>query len=262
MSLSYRYRPPGATHTPFRFSYRLLNVALLACFLSLSDAFVPTTPYPVDFGRKASSRSAGVKTADSISRLSPLRAQDAAKVEDRIDDNKQITSGAARDVDQGAVLSDANAAFAYSTAEERRAASEPVGDEPQGLKVVLTGKPCSGKGTQAPMMGRKYRMVHIATGNLLRAEIQAETELGLIAKEQMEKGELLPDELIIALVKKRVSADDCRRNGWILDGFPRTVRQAKLMQKAGIEPDAVIELDRPDELVEEWCLGRYHDAAT
>lgn len=78
----------------------------------------------------------------------------------------------------------------------------------------------------------------------------------------MEKGELLPDELMIELVKKRVAADDCQRNGWILDGFPRTVRQARLMQNADIDPDVVIELDRPDEMVTEWCLGRYHDATT
>lgn len=97
---------------------------------------------------------------------------------------------------------------------------------------------------------------------MLRSEIQSQTELGLIAREQMEKGELLPDELMIALVKKRVAEEDCQRCGWILDGFPRTVRQANLMHKAGIDPDVVIELDRPDEMVREWCLGRFHDAAT
>ena len=90
-----------------------------------------------------------------------------AEVEER---GPKVTSGAVRDVGQGAVISGEEgeeASFAYSTAAERRAATEPKGDEPHGLKVLLMGKPCSGKGTQAPLMGRKYRMVHISTGACL-----------------------------------------------------------------------------------------------
>lgn len=148
-----------------------------------------------------------------------------------------------------------------SSQEERRRESAPTARS-VGIKIVLVGKPCSGKGTQAPMMARRYRCVHISVGNLLRAEVRVGSELGKLAHEYMVKGALLPDDLVISVVQRRLEQDDCKANGWILDGFPRTLAQAQAMQEMGIEPDAVILLDRPDEMVKEWCLGRSFDPTT
>uniref|UniRef100_A0A0C3SJ09 Adenylate kinase n=1 Tax=Guillardia theta (strain CCMP2712) TaxID=905079 RepID=A0A0C3SJ09_GUITC len=121
--------------------------------------------------------------------------------------------------------------------------------------ILLAGKPCSGKGTQAPLISRKYRCVHISTGDLLRAEMKVGSELGARAFEYVKEGKLLPDDLVISIVKKRIEQDDCIYHGWILDGFPRTVEQAKMLIEEKIIPDHVIILDRPDEVVREWCSG-------
>jgi len=148
-----------------------------------------------------------------------------------------------------------------STLEERNLESVPT-VKTNGIKVILAGKPCSGKGTQAPLIARKYRCVHISTGDLLRAEVRVGSELGETAEKFMKEGKLLPDDLVISIVKKRVSQDDCVHNGWILDGFPRTVGQARAMHDEGIDPDCVILLNRPDEMVIEWCEGRAFDPTT
>jgi adenylate kinase len=96
------------------------------------------------------------------------------------------------------------------------------------LNIVLFGPPGSGKGTQAEKIIKKYKLLHLSTGDLLRAEIANKTELGLKAKSIMEKGELVPDEVVVGMIEKRISTEK-KTNGFIFDGFPRTVEQAKAL---------------------------------
>jgi len=117
-------------------------------------------------------------------------------------------------------------------------------------KLILLGAPGVGKGTQAIRLRKEYNWAHISTGDMLREAVRNETELGMRAKAFMEKGELVTDELIIALVKERLAKGDCK-NGFILDGFPRTVVQAEkleeLLDSLGIKLDGVISIDVPAE---------------
>ena len=109
------------------------------------------------------------------------------------------------------------------------------------MKIILLGAPGAGKGTQASKVCEKFNIPHISTGDIFRKNIKEQTELGLLAKSFMDKGQLVPDDVVIAIVKDRLQSDDCK-NGYILDGFPRTVNQAeKLAQFADIEK--VINLD-------------------
>jgi adenylate kinase len=133
---------------------------------------------------------------------------------------------------------------------------------PARLRIILMGKPASGKGTQAPLIARRFGMVHISLGTLLRNEIRSNTELGRLTSEYVHRGELVPDDLALAILKKRLSQEDCRNKGFILDGFPRTERQAVLLNRAGIEIDYVIVLERPDEDLLDWARERLLDPIT
>jgi len=123
------------------------------------------------------------------------------------------------------------------------------------MKIILLGAPGAGKGTQAQFLTKKYDIPQISTGDMLRAAIKAGTEMGKLAKEAMDAGKLVTDDIIIGLVKDRIAEDDCK-NGYLLDGFPRTLPQADAVTNAGIEIDAVIEIDVPDEEIVKRMSGR------
>lgn len=123
------------------------------------------------------------------------------------------------------------------------------------MKMILLGAPGAGKGTQAQFLTKEFDIPQISTGDMLRAAIKAGTELGKLAKSFMDSGKLVTDEIIIGLVKERIAMDDCK-NGFLLDGFPRTVPQADALKEAGVAIDAVIEIDVPDNVIVERMSGR------
>ncbi|MGL4859001.1 MAG: adenylate kinase, partial [Enterobacteriaceae bacterium] len=123
------------------------------------------------------------------------------------------------------------------------------------MRLILLGAPGAGKGTQAQFIMNQYGIPQISTGDMLRAAVKAGTELGKKAKTIMDAGQLVPDDLVIALVKERIAEADCH-NGFLLDGFPRTIPQADAMKEAGINVDYVIEFAVPDELIVERITGR------
>ena len=123
------------------------------------------------------------------------------------------------------------------------------------MRIILLGAPGAGKGTQAQFIMQQYGIPQISTGDMLRAAVKAESPLGLQAKELMDNGKLVTDELVIALVKERIAQSDCK-NGFLLDGFPRTVPQADAMKEAGINVDYVLEFDVPDEVIIDRMSGR------
>lgn len=123
------------------------------------------------------------------------------------------------------------------------------------MRIILLGAPGAGKGTQAQFIMEKYGIPQISTGDMLRAAVKAGSELGQKAKEIMDAGKLVTDELVIALVKERIAQEDCRK-GFLLDGFPRTIPQADAMKEAGIKVDNVLEFDVPDALIVERIVGR------
>ncbi|WP_020209424.1 adenylate kinase [Gilvimarinus chinensis] len=129
------------------------------------------------------------------------------------------------------------------------------------MKVILLGAPGAGKGTQAKMIMDKFGIPQISTGDMLRAAVKAGTPLGVQAKDIMAAGGLVPDDLIIALVKERIAADDCVK-GFLFDGFPRTIPQAEALLEAGIDIDHVIEIDVADEEIVSRLSGRrVHEAS-
>jgi len=123
------------------------------------------------------------------------------------------------------------------------------------MRIILLGAPGAGKGTQAQFLTKKYNIPQISTGDMLRAAIKAGTEMGKLAKAAMDAGQLVTDEIIIGLVKDRIAEDDCK-NGYLLDGFPRTLAQADAVTEAGIQIDAVIEIDVPDSEIVKRMSGR------
>jgi adenylate kinase len=123
------------------------------------------------------------------------------------------------------------------------------------MRIILLGAPGAGKGTQAQFLMAKFSIPQISTGDMLRAAIKAGTELGQKAKAVMDAGQLVSDDLIIGLVKERIAQEDCK-NGFLLDGFPRTIPQADAMKENGINVDYVIEFDVPDEVIVERMAGR------
>jgi adenylate kinase len=123
------------------------------------------------------------------------------------------------------------------------------------MKIILLGAPGAGKGTQAQFLTKAFDIPQISTGDMLRAAIKAGTELGTLAKSFMDSGKLVTDEIIIGLVKERILEDDCK-NGFLLDGFPRTVPQADALKEAGVAIDAVIEIDVADSVIVERMSGR------
>src|SRR5512139_3704292 len=113
------------------------------------------------------------------------------------------------------------------------------------MKLILLGPPGAGKGTQAAFICKKYGIPQVSTGDMLRAAVKAGTSLGLEAKQVMDAGHLVSDDIIVALVKERIAQPDCA-NGFLFDGFPRTIPQAEAMKVAGVKIDAVVEIDVPD----------------
>lgn len=127
------------------------------------------------------------------------------------------------------------------------------------MKIIMLGAPGAGKGTQADKICAKYNIPHISTGDIFRANIKNNTELGQKAKSYMDKGELVPDELVVDLVVDRIKADDCT-NGYVLDGFPRTIPQAEALDAAlaaiNDKVDYAINVEVPDENIINRMSGR------
>ena len=123
------------------------------------------------------------------------------------------------------------------------------------MKLIFLGAPGAGKGTQAEVVSERLSIPTISTGNIIRAAIKDGTEMGRKAKDFIEKGALVPDEVVIGILKDRLKADDCK-NGFILDGFPRTVPQAEALDEMGIEIDKVIDIEVPDEKIAARMSGR------
>ncbi|HEX3097941.1 MAG TPA: adenylate kinase [Usitatibacter sp.] len=124
------------------------------------------------------------------------------------------------------------------------------------MRLILLGGPGAGKGTQAAFITRRYGIPQISTGDMLRAAISAGTPLGIAAKKLMDRGELLPDETIIGLVKDRIAAADCAR-GFLFDGFPRTIPQAEAMKTSRVPIEHVVDLNVPDAAIVERMSGRW-----
>ena len=123
------------------------------------------------------------------------------------------------------------------------------------MKLILLGPPGAGKGTQAEILNKKLGIPTISTGNILRAAVKNGTPVGLKAKEYMDAGKLVPDEVIIGVISERLAEADCQ-NGFILDGVPRTIPQADALEKAGISFDAVVSIEISDEEIVERMAGR------
>ena len=123
------------------------------------------------------------------------------------------------------------------------------------MKLILLGAPGAGKGTNAEILSDKLNIPTISTGNILRAAVKDGTPIGLKAKEYMDHGHLVPDEVIIGIINERLQAEDCKK-GYILDGVPRTIAQAEALDKAGIVFDAVINLEISDEEILQRMSGR------
>ena len=123
------------------------------------------------------------------------------------------------------------------------------------MRLILLGAPGAGKGTQAQQICQKYGIPQISTGDMLRAAVKAGSTMGLAAKQVMDAGGLVSDDIIIGLVKERITQPDCAK-GFLFDGFPRTLPQADAMKAAGVKLDLVLELDVPDEAIIERMSGR------
>lgn len=129
------------------------------------------------------------------------------------------------------------------------------------MRLILLGAPGAGKGTQAAFLREQYGIPQISTGDMLRAAVKAGTPLGLEAKKVMDAGGLMPDDIIIGLVKDRLKEPDCQK-GYLFDGFPRTIPQADAMKDAGVAIDYVIEVDVPEsEIIERMSGRRVHPAS-
>ena len=123
------------------------------------------------------------------------------------------------------------------------------------MRLILLGPPGAGKGTQAAVITKSFNIPQISTGDMLRAAVKAGSPLGLEAKKVMDSGGLVSDDIIIGLVKDRLKQDDCA-NGYLFDGFPRTIPQAEAMKEAGVQIDVVLEIDVPDQDIISRMSGR------
>jgi adenylate kinase len=123
------------------------------------------------------------------------------------------------------------------------------------MRIILLGAPGAGKGTQAAFLCQRYGIPQISTGDMLRAAVKAGTPLGQAAKQVMDAGVLVSDDIIIGLVRERIAQPDCA-NGFLFDGFPRTIVQADALKAAGVKVDVVLEIDVPDEAIIERMSGR------
>jgi len=140
--------------------------------------------------------------------------------------------------------------------------SKPKASTKKPLGIIIAGAPASGKGTQCEMIVDNYGVVHLSTGDMLRAAVTAGTAVGKAAKEFMDSGKLVPDDVIIGIVKDRLAESDCEKNGWLLDGFPRTPAQAEALAAAGVTADCFLFLNVPDEVLVERVVGRRTDPET
>ena len=123
------------------------------------------------------------------------------------------------------------------------------------MKLILLGAPGAGKGTQSAKISEKYNIPAIATGDILRGAVKAETALGLTAKSYMDAGKLVPDEIVVGIIKDYLSTEACK-NGFILDGFPRSIPQAEALDAMGVKIDVVLSLEVPDEKIIARMSGR------
>ena len=121
--------------------------------------------------------------------------------------------------------------------------------------LILLGAPGAGKGTQAEKIVEKYGIPAVSTGNIIRAALKAGTEMGLKAKSFMDAGQLVPDDVVIGIIKDRLQEKDCE-NGFILDGFPRTIPQAQALEDMGVDIDKVLDIEVPDEKITARMSGR------
>ena len=129
------------------------------------------------------------------------------------------------------------------------------------MRMILLGAPGAGKGTQAAFLCKHYAIPQVSTGDMLRGAVKAGTPLGIAAKKVMDSGALVSDDIIIGLVKERIAQPDCA-NGFLFDGFPRTIAQADAMRSAGVKLDAVLEIDVPDSAIIERMSGRLFHIAS
>ncbi len=123
------------------------------------------------------------------------------------------------------------------------------------MNLILLGAPGAGKGTQAEKICEKFNIPAISTGNIIRAALKNGTEMGLKAKAYMEAGQLVPDDVVIGIIKDRLKEDDCK-TGFILDGFPRTIPQAQALEDMGVKIDKVVDIEVPDEKITARMSGR------
>jgi len=129
------------------------------------------------------------------------------------------------------------------------------------MRVILLGGPGAGKGTQACFIKERYNIPQISTGDMLRAHVKSGSELGKAAKKIMDAGGLVSDDIIMGMVKERITQDDCK-TGYLFDGFPRTIPQAEALKEAGVAVDAVVEIDVPDgEIIKRMSGRRVHLAS-
>ncbi|XP_014492296.1 adenylate kinase, chloroplastic [Vigna radiata var. radiata] len=146
------------------------------------------------------------------------------------------------------------------TATNSRSHSLTVTNE--ALNVMISGAPASGKGTQCHLIADKYGLVHIAAGDLLRAEIATGSENGKRAKQYMEQGQLVPDEIVVMMVKDRLLKPDSKERGWLLDGYPRSLSQATALKGFGFEPHTFLLLEVSEDVLVERVVGRRLDPVT
>lgn len=123
------------------------------------------------------------------------------------------------------------------------------------MNLILLGAPGAGKGTQAEKICEKYNIPAVSTGNIIREALKNGTDMGLKAKSYIDAGALVPDEVVIGIIKERLAEDDCK-NGFILDGFPRTIPQAEALDQMGINIDKVVDIEVPDEKIAARLSGR------
>lgn len=123
------------------------------------------------------------------------------------------------------------------------------------MKIILLGAPGAGKGTQAQEICKEYKIISISTGDMIREALRSGTEIGLKAKSYIDSGNLVPDEVVIEIVDERLKREDCK-NGFVLDGFPRTIPQAEALDSMGVEIDCVVDLEVKDDVIIKRMSGR------